>query len=325
MLAMPVLAYGQNTELDFVEELNKRTSLMTAIQKGDLKAVKRSIDSGEDLNWQDEDGFNALFKAQRLFEVLQGNANADVYWRIIQLLRRSGAVYTQNKRECFKGTDQRRIEIKSDAKGCKVHYTKFDNTKVVAVAMHKLSVCVDVQKNIVKNLEANDFRCEHGLMHNYSRPDLVQAAGEGDIEKVKQLVSAGADVNMVDQKGFSSLFQAAMNRKEKVVAFLLSKEADPNIASSRGFTPLHGACERGYLNVAKILLNSGANVNAKHEYGWTPLHAAAYYGHLDLVKFLVGKGADIAAQERTGWNSVTAAKQGKHPQVVDFLEKSLEK
>src|SRR6185295_3376696 len=60
---------------------------------------------------------------------------------------------------------------------------------------------------------------------------MVLAARENDLESVKHLVDAGADLNQVTEYGWTPLLTATNNRHYKLGTFLLEHGADPNIAN----------------------------------------------------------------------------------------------
>ncbi len=74
--------------------------------------------------------------------------------------------------------------------------------------------------------------------------ELYSAAGEGDANEVKRLLSKGAEVNA---------------------------------RTRNGETALHSAAISGQTAVAELLLVSGADVNSLNSYGETPLERAVYY------------------------------------------------
>ncbi|KAJ6464527.1 hypothetical protein C8R45DRAFT_1064248 [Mycena sanguinolenta] len=80
---------------------------------------------------------------------------------------------------------------------------------------------------------------------------IVQAASDGDIERVAHLISLGMDMNAVDQYGWSALSMCGYN---------------------------------GYANIARLLLDHGANLDSPG--GDTPIYLAEQRGHRDVVIML---------------------------------------
>ncbi|WBK01282.1 ankyrin repeat domain-containing protein [Methylocystis parvus] len=60
----------------------------------------------------------------------------------------------------------------------------------------------------------------------------------GDIDAVKTLLDAGANVNALGDHEGVPLFNAIIGRNAGVVRLLLERGADPNVANSFGWTPL---------------------------------------------------------------------------------------
>ena len=69
---------------------------------------------------------------------------------------------------------------------------------------------------------------------------LLFAARVGDLESVRALVDAGANVNDTAADGMSGLVLATVRAYPAVATFLLGKGADPN-ADGAGYTALHWA------------------------------------------------------------------------------------
>ena len=104
---------------------------------------------------------------------------------------------------------------------------------------------------------------------------LSEAAVKGYIEVARLLISAGADVNVVNRFGYTPLQQAAKFAPLEFIKFLVFHGADVNAKDFGDRTPLHVAivntCDE-YDDIAQFLISAGADVNAKDRLGCTPLH-----------------------------------------------------
>lgn len=122
---------------------------------------------------------------------------------------------------------------------------------------------------------------------------LLRAAEDGDVEALKAALAAGADVNTVDDDGYTALYHAADQGHEEVVAALLEVPGIDVNRSECGFFPLHTAAFGGHVEVVKKLLSApGIDVNIKNELYDTPLDNASEAGHEEIVELLIAAGAE---------------------------------
>ena len=107
----------------------------------------------------------------------------------------------------------------------------------------------------------------------YEREQLHFAAQDGDLERVKELIKDGYDINAFDQ--------------------------------DLSWTPLHCAAQYDHIEVVKYLLSQGADVNAYEEdkIGETPLGQVAEECSYEMAETLIKAGADPTIQ---GWMQLTA-------------------
>ena len=107
----------------------------------------------------------------------------------------------------------------------------------------------------------------------------MYAVRANDLDSVKVLLAAGADVNQVSGYGWSPLLVATQNRYYRLGAYLLEHGANVNLANKGGWTPLYLATDsrniesgdypvrKGDMDhlefVIKLLLDKGADVNAR--------------------------------------------------------------
>jgi len=109
---------------------------------------------------------------------------------------------------------------------------------------------------------------------------LTRAAHTGDEKRVRELVAAGAKLNLVSIGGWSALHNASRRGHARIAMLLLDgkykgKGAAINLQSSDGWTPLMEACLNGNEAVARLLLERGADVTLRGRGGHTALSLAA--------------------------------------------------
>jgi ankyrin repeat protein len=91
-------------------------------------------------------------------------------------------------------------------------------------------------------------------------PPVIAAAGSGNLELIKLIESAGADLNrsLAPKNGFTPLHHAVRNGHNDICAYLISKNVDVNAMNNEGNTPLHMAAERDHAEICKMLIKAGA-------------------------------------------------------------------
>ncbi|CAE7488668.1 Asb13 [Symbiodinium natans] len=118
---------------------------------------------------------------------------------------------------------------------------------------------------------------------------LVDAAGDGELEIISQLLDAGADKDGLDKHGQGPLHAACLACDLEVVALLLNAGADMDLMNGDGESPLCAACVGGNEGIVEKLLLAGANPDLGE-----PLLAAQQAGSDALMQLLLDHGADGA-------------------------------
>jgi ankyrin repeat protein len=167
---------------------------------------------------------------------------------------------------------------------------------------------------------------------------LVFAARQGDVESIRILLDAGADVNGTTQYGWTPLLTATQNKHYGAADLLLARGANPNIANKGGWTPLYLAADNrnieggdypvrkpdlDHLVFIRKLLEKGANPNARvidstetrtiftmqwlYEDGATAFLRAAQSGDVKLMKLLLDYGADPLIATKNGDTALMVA------------------
>lgn len=119
-------------------------------------------------------------------------------------------------------------------------------------------------------------------------------AREGNIEVVKALIAAGADVNAGHGSSGTPLHYAWRQGKTEAIKALIDAGADINARDESGQTPLYIAVGHQSFEAVKTLIAAGANVNAKDKYGYTPLDTGLRQGiTAEIAKILIAGGANV--------------------------------
>jgi len=136
--------------------------------------------------------------------------------------------------------------------------------------------------------------------------DFENAAGTGDLDRVKELVATTPDE--VLGKGF---IWACAYGHNAVVSFLLDFGVDPAAGAEIDMTGLHLAAHEGHLDTVRLLLARNAPLEAKNVYGstvlgqtlWSVIHHPMP-AHREIVKTLLAAGAKVEDDWFTGNRSI---------------------
>ena len=82
-----------------------------------------------------------------------------------------------------------------------------------------------------------------------------------DVDDVARLIRGGADVNKIDEYGYTPLTEAALANKTETAALLLSNGAKINQPDLTGNSPLQWAVENSNAELCKLFLQQGGDPN----------------------------------------------------------------
>jgi len=105
---------------------------------------------------------------------------------------------------------------------------------------------------------------------------LGLAAFFGHEEAVRLLLARGANPNLAARNAMkvAALHAASAAGSLEIALLLVEAGADVNAVQQAGFTPLHAAAMAGRIDLAKLLLERGADPNVKADDGRTALAMA---------------------------------------------------
>ncbi len=149
---------------------------------------------------------------------------------------------------------------------------------------------------------------------------LIEAVKSADLDRVRALLTQGADVNVPQGDGATALHWAAHRNNLEAADLLIRAGANPNAANELGATPLWLGSVNGSATMVERLLRAGANPNVALASGETPLMTAARAGSVNAARLLLANGADANAKE--GFRGQTAlmwAVEQKHADMTRLL------
>jgi len=181
-------------------------------------------------------------------------------------------------------------------------------THLIATIVLSIFICsVSVGSEAEDSKEVNELN-----------KSLLQAAADGNIDKVKSLLSQGADVNVRGAYGQTTLHNAVVRGHQNIAGLLIDKGANIDAMDDAGRTPLHYATGAGFgsanprqwsVDIVELLLDNGANINAKDDLGWTPLRYSVLIRWPDLIRnrvmviLLFDRGADPNIADNRGYTA----------------------
>ena len=183
---------------------------------------------------------------------------------------------------------------------------------------------------------------------------LIASSARGDIEIVRTLLNARAEVNAKDRGGYTPILRALEKsnleiadlllarpeidlnaqgasgvtvlmqyvglNNDEMVRKVLDRGANVDLQDSDGDTSLHRAAQSGNVKILDLLLARGAKPDVKNKVGGTPLMWAAVFGHQDAARALLEKGADPSLKDNQGRTASDWAIENKRDEVAQLLQ-----
>jgi ankyrin repeat protein len=134
--------------------------------------------------------------------------------------------------------------------------------------------------------------------------ELLESLRQGDPDKVRAVIEAGADIRYKRDHGYDALLDAVHGCDERlleILALLVEHGVDLSGVSSYGESGLRVLSRLGRFDAVRFLLKAGAD---KSQLGWTPLMEAVAIGSVADVRAALARGAALEEQdwwERTAW------------------------
>ncbi|XP_058408644.1 E3 ubiquitin-protein ligase MIB2 isoform X5 [Diceros bicornis minor] len=173
--------------------------------------------------------------------------------------------------------------------------------------------------NMARSLDLLRRHPEQVDTKNQGRTALLVAAYLGQVELVRLLLQARADVDLPDDEGNTALHYAALGNQPEAAQVLLSSGCGANALNGTRSAALHVAVQRGFLEVVRVLCEHGCDVNLPDAHADTPLHCAisAGAGASGIVEILTEVPAiDVTATNSQGFTLLHHASLKGHTLAV---------
>ena len=191
---------------------------MLAAENGHSDTVKTLLDAGADVNARAKDGVTALMRAEH-----EGHSE------IIQLLKKAGALEFTPIQFAARELEPPRADANAQ-----------DPAAALTTARLVLKTRPVTRREVPPDSQ------------------LIEAAENGQTEKVKTLLEAGANVNAKNNYGVTALMSAVGKGQTETVQALLDAGADVNDKTEMGVTVLMVAVMNGHTEIAELLKQAGA-------------------------------------------------------------------
>uniref|UniRef100_A0A1X7T5T9 Death domain-containing protein n=1 Tax=Amphimedon queenslandica TaxID=400682 RepID=A0A1X7T5T9_AMPQE len=150
---------------------------------------------------------------------------------------------------------------------------------------------------------------------------LILACKGGHEDIVYNLLSAGANVDIKDNKRWTALMIASEHNHISIIHMLLQANANPHLKTPKGFNAIMIAGFHGNYEAVRLLIREGVDYEYQQEDGWNALMMACQNGFTKIVELLLKVKVDPNVQEKDGWNALMIACKNGRTQIVELLLK----
>ena len=140
----------------------------------------------------------------------------------------------------------------------------------------------------------NDGRSSGEKTDRAGRSELHYAVVDRNIDRVKQLIRQGMDLNIADRDGRTPLHFAAQNYDDVIARLLLDSGATIDPRDANGKTPLSTAVfnSRGRGELIGLLRERGADSTSTNKFGVSPVSLSRTIANYDVARFFNDLGKE---------------------------------
>ncbi len=148
--------------------------------------------------------------------------------------------------------------------------------------------------------------------------DMIQAAYDGDEDRVEYFLTNGANVNAEDAEGYTAIIYASAYGYHGIMKKLIAKGAKVNEFKNDS-NPIFAAVNGNDSKSLDILLKAKGNINCKDAQGYTPLMLAAQENYFRMIDHMLRNGAKLDTENHDGHTALSIAIQRGQNDAVSSL------
>ena len=141
-------------------------------------------------------------------------------------------------------------------------------------------------------------------------------------ERIENMVNATKLTQIQQEELNNKLINAATNGDIKNVRELIESGANVDAKDDWRFTALHWAAWYGKVDIARVLIENGVHVDATNNDGWTALHWAAWYEYVDVAKVLIENRINVNVKNKNNETAAEIALRWGYHQIAELIENS---
>lgn len=141
---------------------------------------------------------------------------------------------------------------------------------------------------------------------------LIYSALQNCIDSARDLIRAGAKLNLQNDSGNTALMIASEYNHKDIAQMLINAKANLNIRNGKGNTALIWAIMKGHIDIVQMLIKGGVDLEVSNNNGHKALHFAVREDKPDMIYALVFAGADplvVSRQYRAKYKEIIETAQ----------------
>ena len=341
-----------------MRDKEENTILILVAQRGYAKAVKALIKAGANVNLQNKDGNSALIWAayhgdlNLVKQLMKAHADKDLQTKYnetaLEIAARKGFKDVEeylthpeenSEENADEVVDENEIEPADDVveeteePEQEVQETPAEEPQQEQIDMPEAEMpepeinepeVAEPQKAVAKQKKGLFGGIKQAFMKHWffswRKIDWNKSTPEKMLQKAKDLVRAGADVNARDEDGLTPLMYFAELGNKDAVKFLIAHGANVNAKEEDGETALMHAAYYGYTDVADLLIKNKADVNDINVYGETALIIAVENGYSGFVERLLKQDdIELDVLDNSSSTALMAAAEKGYGKIAEML------